>query len=400
MDHAILRRLSKKTDSKIVLLVFDGIGDLSMGKGTPLEVAATPNLDALAKDGCLGQAHPVGPGITPGSGPGHLALFGYDPLQFEIGRGILSALGVGFDIKPGDVAARANFATLDDGGNVTDRRAGRIPTETCVKLCEMLRTIDLGDVELYVEPEKEHRAGVVMRGKGLSGALSDSDPQETGVSPRKVTATNDDPAAVKTAKLAQTFLDQAFEIIKDEHPANGMLLRGFDSFEALPLMDEVYNLKAAAIATYPMYRGVSRLVGMDILDAGDVPETEFDCLEKNWADYDFFYLHIKKTDSYGEDGNFDQKVHVIEDVDKLIPRLRALNPDVICVTADHSTPCLMKAHSFHPVPVLFQGPLARVDDTTAFSELQTPHGGLGTFQAVELISLMLAHAGKLEKYGA
>ncbi len=371
-----------------------------MGKGTTLEVASTPNLDRWAAEGCLGQVHPVAPGVTPGSGPGHLGLFGYDPLKFEIGRGILSALGIGFEIKPGDVAARANFASLDASGNVTDRRAGRIPTETCVRLCEILRKIDLGDVELFVEPEKEHRAGVVFRGPGLSGALHDTDPQVTGVPPLKVQTLQDDEATKKTAAIVQNFLDQAFELLKNEQPANGMLLRGFDSFEALPTLQELCKVTPAAIATYPMYKGVSRLVGMDILEAGDVPETEVDCLEKHWNDYDFYYFHIKKTDSYGEDGNFDSKVHVLESVDALLPRIEALNPDVICVSGDHSTPCKMKAHSFHPVPVLMRGDLVRVDASTAFTENQAACGGLGTMQACDLLPVMMAHAGKLEKFGA
>jgi 2,3-bisphosphoglycerate-independent phosphoglycerate mutase len=400
MTLELLARLSIKTDSKIVFLIFDGLGGLDTGGGTALEAAKTPNLDRLAAEGIVGFADPILPGITPGSGPAHLALFGYDPLKYEIGRGILSALGIGFEIKAGDVAARVNFATVDSHGVVTDRRAGRIPTETCIRLCEKLRTVKVKGVEIFVEPEKEHRAAVVFRGKGLSGEVCDTDPQREGQKPVAPQATIDAPAAHKTAGTIQEFLDGAFEVLKDEHPANGLLMRGFDSFEALPTMPEIYKLTPAAIATYPMYKGVARLVGMTVLEAGDTPESEFECLEKHWEDFDYFYLHIKKTDSYGEDGNFDGRVHVLEEVDALVPRLVALNPMTILVTGDHSTPSPMKAHSFHPVPVLIRSPLARRDTATAFSETACLCGGLGRIAMQHLMSLALAHSGKLQKYGA
>jgi len=401
MTLELLKRLSEKSDSKIVFLVFDGLGGLDAdGRGTALEAAKTPNLDKLAAEGTTGFAIPILPGITPGSGPAHLALFGYDPLKFDIGRGILSALGVGFEIKGGDVAARVNFATIDENGLVTDRRAGRIPTETCVRLCDKLRTIDLPDVELFVQPEKEHRAAVILRGEGLSGAICDTDPQKTGAKPIPPEETTDDPAAKKTAKILKEFLDKAFDMLKDDHPANAILMRGFDSFEALPTMQEVYKLTPAAIATYPMYKGVSRLVGMSVLEAGDTPTTEFDCLEKHWKDFDYFYVHIKKTDSYGEDGNFEGRVHVLEEVDELVPRLAALNPDTILVTGDHSTPSPMKSHSFHPVPTLIRSKLARRDQAKAFNETECLSGGLGHVSMQYLMSLALAHSGKLQKYGA
>ncbi len=400
MSLDLLKRLSEKTDSKIVFLIFDGLGGLDAGKGTALEAAKTPNLDRLAAEGTVGFADPILPGITPGSGPAHLALFGYNPLKYDIGRGILSALGVGFEIKGGDVAARVNFATIDKDGLVTDRRAGRIPTETCVRLCDKLRQIPLEGVELFVQPEKEHRAAVVIRGQGLSGQVCDTDPQRTGAKPIVPHATSENPAAIRTAKIVEQFLIRAFEVLKDDHPANAILMRGFDSFEALPTMQEVFNLNPAAIATYPMYKGVARLVGMTVLDAGDTPATEFDCLEKHWNEYDFFYVHIKKTDSYGEDGNFEGRVHVLEEVDALVPRLVALKPATILVTGDHSTPSPMKAHSFHPVPVLIHSPLARRDPARVFGETACMTGGLGRVPMEYLMSLALAHSGKLQKYGA
>ena len=400
MTLELMKQLSMKTDSKIVFLIFDGLGGLDTGRGTALEAAKTPNLDQLAAEGTVGFAYPILPGITPGSGPAHLALFGYDPLKYDIGRGILSALGVGFEIKPGDVAARVNFASVNSSGEITDRRAGRIPTETCTRLCEKLRTVKVEGVEIFVEPEKEHRAAVIFRGRGLSGAICDTDPQKEGEKPHTPRPTKDDPAAQKTARIVQRFLDGAFDVLKDEHPANAILMRGFDSFEALPTMPEVYKLTPAAIATYPMYKGVSRLVGMTVLDAGDTPETEFDCLEKNWKDFDYFFLHIKKTDSYGEDGNFDGRVHVLEEVDALVPRLVALEPNTILVTGDHSTPSPMKSHSFHPVPVLVRSPYARRDTAAVFSETACLCGGLGHVAMQYLMSLALAHSGKLQKHGA
>ncbi len=396
----LLKKLSEKNDEKIVYLIFDGIGDLSTGKGTPLEAAKCPNLDSLAFRSACGFAIPILPGITPGSGPAHLSLFGYDPLKFDIGRGILSALGVNFDIKGGDVAARVNFASIDDSGLVTDRRAGRIPTETCMKLCEKLGQIKLPGVEIFVQPEKEHRAAFILRGDNLSGALSDTDPQATGKKPLPVEATSDDPAAKHTAELVNEFIKQAFELLKDESPANGMLFRGFDGYEQLPQMQDVYKLNPAAIATYPMYKGVSRLVGMEVLKTGDVPADEFVTLKEQWNNYDYFFVHIKKTDSYGEDGNFDAKVHVIEEVDALLPQLLDLEPSVLLVTGDHSTPCPWKAHSFHPVPVMLSSKEARIDKVAEFNETACIQGGLGTVMMVDLMSLCLGHAKKLAKYGA
>ncbi len=396
----LLRKISEKNDNKIVYLIFDGVGDLSTGKGTPLEVARCPNLDSIAASSSCGFATPILPGITPGSGPAHLSLFGYDPLVYDIGRGILSALGVNFEIKGGDVAARVNFATIDDNGLVTDRRAGRIPTETCVKLSEKLSQIDLPGVQVFFKPEKEHRAALILRGEGLSGDMSDTDPQATGKKPLPVTPTSDTPAAKHTTELVNQFIEKAYEVLKDEHPANGILLRGFDGYEQLPQMQDVYKLNPAAIATYPMYKGVSRLVGMEVLKTGDVPADELVTLKEQWNNFNYFFVHIKKTDSYGEDGNFDSKVHVIEEVDELVPQLIDLNPSVLLVTGDHSTPCSWKAHSFHPVPVMLYSEQARIDNVREFNEKACISGVLGTLPMLELMPLCLGHAMKLAKYGA
>ncbi len=399
----LIRQLSMKTDSKIVLLVADGIGGIStVERPTELEAAETPNLDQAAAESITGLLDPVRPGITPGSGPGHLALFGYDPLEFDIGRGILSALGVNFDVEPADVAARVNFATIDAQGRVTDRRAGRISTEICVKLCEELSKIQVEGLQIFVRPEKEHRAAVIFRGADLSGSVTDSDPQQTGVKPLSVEPKDsNDACAARTAVKVKQFIAKAFEILADHHPANAILMRGFDRYEKLPSFQEVYQLNPACIAVYPMYKGVARLVGMSLYEEGQESiADEFQVLEKHWGEHDFFFVHIKKTDSCGEDGNFEAKVKVIEELDRELPAVLALAPDVLIVTADHSTPVDFKAHSFHPVPVLIRAKTARVDDVKQFGERHVVHGGLGCLPTKHLMALAMAHALKLNKYGA
>jgi 2,3-bisphosphoglycerate-independent phosphoglycerate mutase len=396
----IVRGLTVRNDARIVLLVLDGLGglpDAKTGK-TELEAAHTPYMDELARRGICGMADPIGRGITPGSGPAHLSLFGYDPFKYQIGRGALAALGVGFELGPNDVAARINFATIDQKGIVTDRRAGRIPTERNQQLCAKLRKIKIPGVELFIEPVKEHRAVVVFRAEGLSDQLTDSDPQNVGLSPLDVVPISAE--AAKSAEIANNFISQARGLLKDERPANMVLLRGFAKYPDVLSMSEVYGLNSAAIAAYPMYKGIARLVGMDLLSSGDRIADEFNTLADNFAKYDFFYLHIKKTDSTGEDGNFPGKVKIIEEVDSCIPRLTGLNPDVVVITGDHSTPSLLKAHSWHPVPVLLLSKWCRPDRVEEFSESRCLSGGLGRFPATEIMALALANALKLKKFGA
>ncbi|WP_417381123.1 2,3-bisphosphoglycerate-independent phosphoglycerate mutase [Gimesia sp.] len=398
--HALMKKLQKKNDSKIVLLVSDGLGGLPLEPGgkTELETANTPNLDALAKKGTLGRSIPVIPGITPGSGPGHLGLFGYDPLEFNIGRGVLEALGIDFELGPDDVAIRGNFCTLDDDGKITDRRAGRIGSDIGAELCKKLDKIEIPGVEVFVRHVKEYRLVIVLRAKGLGGDINDTDPQKTGVPPLEPVGENE--ASQKTAELCKEFLKQAGEILKDDRPANLLTMRGIAKMPEIPTFEEVYGTRAAAVAVYPMYRGLARLVSMDVKDAGQTLESQMDCLEKIWDDYDFFFVHYKYTDSTGEDGNFDAKVARTEDVDTCIPRITALNPDVLIVTGDHSTPAKMKSHSWHPVPVLLSAENARFDGCQSFGESECIQGGLGQFEAKYLMWLAMAHAGRLEKYGA
>ncbi len=402
MPYDYLPKLLQKSNSKIVLLVLDGLGGLPIQAGGPtaLEAAATPNMDRLASEGTLGQTIPIRAGITPGSGPAHLALFGYDPLVFEVGRGALSAAGVGLDVKPGDVAARGNFCTLDADGLITDRRAGRISSEVAAPLVEKLNTIEITGVEIEVKQVKEYRFTVVMHGEGLDANLKDTDPQKVGVPPLLVEPANS--AAGRAADLFNQFVAKARQVLADEPQANGMTLRGFATDPQLQTYKDAYGLKAVCVAVYPMYRGVSKLVGMDVIQVdGEYPADEFAAVKKVWDDYDFFFIHIKKTDSMGEDGNFEGKAKIIESVDDALPKLLGLNPNVLIITGDHSTPAKMKSHSWHPVPLLLWAPATHLPDSqTQFGERACAQGGLGTFPALDTMSQALAHAGRLNKYGA
>ena len=398
--HNLTRELQLKNDSKIVMLVADGLGGLPMTPGgkTELETATTPNLDALAKIGVQGGSIPVCPGIAPGSGPGHLGLFGYDPIQHLIGRGALEATGIGFELQPGDVAARGNFCTLDAAGKIVDRRASRIPTEESAPLAVRLREVKIPGYETFVEPVKEHRFVVVFRGPGLAGNVKDTDPQATGVPPLAAEAA--DPASQKAADIANQWIAAATKLLAGEKKANGLTLRGFAGRPHLASYEEVYGLKAAAIAVYPMYKGLARLVGMDIVGRVQTLAEQIDTLEANWSKYDFFFIHFKYTDSTGEDGNFDAKVKRIEELDAIVPRITALKPAVLIVTGDHSTPSYLRSHSWHPVPTLLVSDCCRPDGHTTFGENTAARGGLGQFEAKYLMALALSNAGRMTKYGA
>lgn len=402
MKAEILSELITRNDNKIVFMVMDGLGGLPMdgNEKTELEAANTPNLDKYASEGITGMVDPVTPGITPGSGPGHLALFGYDPLEFLIGRGVLSALGVEFTLTGRDVAARLNFCTIDGDGNVADRRAGRIPTETNLRLCKLIReNVTLPDgIEYFLETESEHRAVLVLRGDNLGGDINDTDPQVTGVPPRKMVGEDD--ASARTVKYLNAFMEQVQALLKDEHPANMFLARGFAKFDPLPTMEERYGLKSLAIAQYPMYRGLGRLVGMDITERPDTYEAMWQQLKDNYDDYDFFFIHFKKTDSSGEDGDYKKKVKVIEEIDAWTAKLRELNPAVLIVTGDHSTPSAVSNHSWHPVPVLLHAQHSRPDLVKEFGERPCTQGAIGRMATKHLIMIGLANAFRLKKFGA
>lgn len=394
----LLAELAQETPSKIVFLVLDGLGGIPGPDGkTEMEAAHTPNLDELAARSLLGLMDPISPGITPGSGPSHLALFGYDPFEFQVGRGILEALGIDFPLQPSDVAVRANFCLVDEKGILLDRRAGRLETAQAARLCHMLRDIKLVGAEALVEPVKEHRFVVVFRGEGLAPDVADTDPQRTGVPPLDPKALK--PEAQRTALLARDFIRQASDTLAGR-AANMVMLRGFSTYPSIPSLSQLYKLRPAAIAVYPMYRGLARLVGMDILPAGGSLKDQIRTLRANWGKYDFFYLHVKDLDRTGEDGDFHGKVGAIEEVDRYLPSLDELGPDVLVVTGDHATPAVLKGHSWHPVPFLLRSPWCVPDGVTSFSEQTCRLGSLGRFPAVEVMGLALAYAQKLIKYGA
>ncbi len=400
MREEILRELLHHNEKKIVLLVIDGLGGLPAEKGgkTELETARTPNLDALAAEAECGLHLPVGFGITPGSAPGHLALFGYQPVDYPVGRGVVAAMGIAFPMRAGDVAARLNFATCDERGRITDRRAGRIPTETCSHLCELLGAVQIPGVEVFVRPVKDYRAVAIFRGEGLSDHVEDTDPQATGVAAHEPKSTSE--KGVRTAAVAKEFVRQALVILENHAPANAILMRGFAELPHIPSMAARFGLHAAAMAVYPDYKGVSRLVGMDVIDGLRDLNDQAEALKRYWDQYDFFFVHHKYADSRGEDGDFQGKVAEIEKVDAFVPQIMACHPDVLIVTGDHSTPAVMKAHSYHPIPFLIHGKNTRPDDVAAFGERPCAKGMWGIIPGAMLIQLALAYADKLNKYGA
>ncbi len=395
-----LRDSMSSTPTKMVMLVADGLGGVphpDHGNKSELEAADIPNLDGLAQESACGLTVPVAPGVAPGSGPGHLGLFGYDPIKYLIGRGVLEALGIDVQLKPGEIAARGNFCTVDGDGLLVDRRAGRIPTEESVPLVKRLDTIKMPGVDISVYPVKDYRFVLVMRGEGLRDQLSETDPQRTGVPPLDIQPTA--PDAAKTAKAANEFVRQARALLKGEKKANMVLLRGFSMLPHLPPMSEAYKLNPAAIAAYPMYRGLAHCVGMKVIKTGATFSDEVATLEQHFGEHDFFYIHYKPADAAGEDGNFDAKVKALEALDKLVPRIRALRPDVLMVAGDHATPSLVAAHSWHPVPFMLHSKFTRAEGVERFNERDCRGGSLGTFPAVQIMLLALSHAGKLTKFG-
>ena len=398
-----ITRLVQKNGSKIVLVVLDGLGGLPLNGMTELETARTPNMDRLAQRSACGLHMPVAPGITPGSGPGHLSLFGYDPLEFQIGRGILEALGLGLEIRRTDIAVRCNYATIKDG-LIMDRRAGRIPTDQSRILTERLQKEipKIGDVEITFAPGMEHRCAVLMRfPKDLdrdAAQIPDTDPQKEGLAPllpRPLTK-----SAENVAALASELIARAREVLKNEEKANFLLMRGFSGMPDIPTFEQAFGLHALAIATYPMYRGLATLVGMYAPALEGTVEDEIAFLKANYDTYDFFFLHVKKVDSYGEDGNFGEKVKRIEEFDALLPKIQELNPDVLVITGDHSTPALMKGHSWHPVPALLHSAYVLGGLCSSFSERECFKGEFGIFPTVQLMPLILANSLRLKKFGA
>jgi 2,3-bisphosphoglycerate-independent phosphoglycerate mutase len=398
LEH--MKKISRTSPSKIVLLIIDGVGGLpnpETGK-TELESARKPNLNRIARDSLCGLIDPISPGITPGSAPGHLAIFGYDPVKYNIGRGVAEALGIDVKLKPDDIAARGNFCTVDDQGIITHRRAGRLSTDKNTILCRLLNNIAIGGAEISVLPVKEHRFVLILRGEALSPELADSDPQQVGLAPKKIEALS--PQAQKTARIVNEFVSQARSLLQGKAPANMVLLRGFSRRPDIPSIPEIYKLKPAAIATYPMYRGLARLVGMQVLPGGESITEQLNSLRHYYADYDFFFVHFKSTDTRGEDGDFRAKVQAIEELDNALPSLLSLEPEVLIITGDHSTPATLATHSWHPVPFMLKSKWCRPDNVAEFSEQACLAGGMGRFPATEIMPLAMANALKLDKFGA
>lgn len=400
MEEDILRSLAVQTDSKLIMVVIDGIGGLPVRGKTELEASKIPNLDQLASKSVCGLIDPIAFGITPGSGPSHLALFGYDPFQYEIARGVMEALGVGLKMTKNDLAARANFATIDEQGRIADRRAGRIPTEKNEEICRLLQDQirEMEGIQVVVHPGREHRFVVMFRGEGLKEGLTDTDPQKDGLPPKKVQPLS--PEAQSTAVLVNRYIERVAEILRPLHPANMILLRGFSKLPKIPTLSDRFHLRPAAIAPYPMYRGLAALVGMEILETGESLKDEVETLKRSFGDHDFFYIHFKKTDSAGEDGDFKRKVKALEEIDRVIPSILKLKPDVLVVTGDHSTPAVLKGHSWHPNPVLLHSKYIRPDQIRRFTERSCQKGQLGRFPAKHVLPLMLANGLKLKKFGA
>ena len=398
--ESVVEKMARRQGKKSLLLVMDGLGGFQTSqKSSELSAASTPNMDRLAYEGACGLHDPVSRGITAGSGAGHLGLFGYDPLKYEIGRGIITAAGIGFDLLPRDIAARANFCTISPQGTVLDRRAGRLSDIDARRLCDLLaKRIELPGIEFFLQPESEHRALLVLRGPNLSPALSDTDPQRVGVPPLVATPRHD--SARRTAEIVHSFLDQATDLLKGEAKANGILLRGFDAIQDMPSFASRYQVNPIAIAAYPTYLGICRLLGFETLRIERGVAEEVAALPTQMARHDFAFLHVKKTDSAGEDGDFDRKVAVIEEVDALIPAILISGVEVLAITGDHSTPAQMLAHSWHPVPVVIWGGTAAADRLGGFDEVYCRQGSLGRFDAKFLMPQLLASAGRLTKYGA
>lgn len=401
--NELIKSLLQRNESKIIMVVLDGLGGLPINGKTELETANTPNLDSLARESACGLHIPVSYGITPGSGPGHLGIFGYDPLKYEIGRGILEAIGLGLEVKRTDIAVRCNYATIKDGV-IVDRRAGRIPTGESRRLTERLqqeiKRID--EAEIIFAPGMEHRFALLIRFPDPvsfeAAMISDTDPQKEGRKPLFP-----EPATLKAQRastITKKLIDMAGEILKDQERANFILTRGFSVLPQLPSFEESFGLRALAIATYPMYRGLARLVGMVTPNIEGTVEDEVNFLRQRYKEYDFFFLHVKKTDSYGEDGNFAGKVKVIEDFDRILPQIIELKPDVIIITGDHSTPSVLKSHSWHPVPVLIRSPYVLGGLSCRFTERECVKGELGILSAYNLIPLALANSLRLKKFGA
>ena len=404
---------------KVVLVIIDGLGDRPISElkdQTPLEAANTPNLDYFATNGITGIMNAIDVGIRPGSDTSHLAIFGYDPETHYTGRGIFEAAGIGMELKKGDIALRGNFATVTEDLIIVDRRAGRI--ENVSKLADALNGMKIDGVRFFVKAGVMHRAGVVLRGSNLSHMVSDNDPHEVGVKVKQVKALDNTEEAKFTASVINKFLEEAHKILKEHEvnkkrrkerllEANYILLRGASKLTHFEPFEKKYKLKACCIAGAGLYKGIAKVLGMDVLQVKGATGTantdinaKFIAAKKALAKYDFVFVHIKYADNYAEDGNVFGKLKFIEKIDDALIHLIGIKDTLIVITADHSTPCKLKAHSGDPVPIVMFGEGVRTDKVKEFNERSCMQGGLGRIKGKDLMNEILNLIGKAKLYGA
>ncbi|MHA2179286.1 MAG: 2,3-bisphosphoglycerate-independent phosphoglycerate mutase [Candidatus Thorarchaeota archaeon] len=406
-----------------VFVVMDGVGDRpqkELGGKTPLEAAKTPTLDKMAAEGQSALMNVIGPGITPGSDTAHLALFGYDPLAEYPGRGPLEAFGAGLETKPGDVAFRSNFATVDSKMVVLDRRAGRtFSPEEQEELQAALNGLEINDVKVRFIATVEHRGALVLEGEGLYAEISDVDPHETGKKILTVRALK--PEAEKTAKVVNELMRVAHERMKGLETnkkrakkglplANAILLRGPGRHSDVPSLPQRYGIKSAVIAGGALYIGSAKYVGMEHIQVegqtGTI-DTNFDniaakTIETIESGFNYVFVHIKATDNASHDGNAKEKILAIERTDAMIGKILEKVGDkiVMAVTGDHSTPVCIKEHSCDPVPILFWSNFIRPDSVKRFSEIDAAKGAMHTIRGIDVMPLLLGYAGYIDKFGA
>ncbi len=402
-----------ENSGKGILIVCDGLGDLREKGKTPLQAAKTPNMDRLAEHGACGLMHTIGRGIIPGSDTAHLQLFGYSTEKYYTGRGTFEALGVGIELEEGDVAFRCNFATVDEKMKILDRRAGRISTSFAKKLEQDFQNIEIDGAKVIFKASVEHRGALVLRGKGLSHKVGDTDPHSLTrlLVSKPLEGT---PEAKKTAKILNEFTKLSHEKLNSnplnegrELPANILLSRGPGIFSKAPPMEEKFGIRSACVAGGALYKGVAKFVGMDILKvkgATGAKDTDLnskaDAVVSALNEYDFVFLHIKATDSFSHDGDFGGKKKFIEKIDsEVLPKLMETGANIM-ITGDHTTPCRIGDHSSHPTPFLMNGELVRHDDIKKFDEFSCANGSLGHLFGKDVMNMMVSLMGKAHIYGA
>ena len=404
---------------KTFFVICDGLGDRpipKLGRKTPLEYAKTPNLDAIARRGIIGAMNTIDIGVRPGSDTAHMAIFGYDPHVYYTGRGPFETAGLRMEHKDGDICFRVNMGTVDDTLHIIDRRAGRIGDTSA--FARELNGMKIDGVEFFVKAGTGYRMGMIMRGKKLSTHITDIDPGHVGKGVRMCEATDDTSEAKRTAKILNTFVSRAHKLLKrmpvniDRQKnglpqANYLLVRGAGVYPKLPRFFDKYGLRAACFAGAGLYKGIARLIGMDVVHvpgATGKPDSNIrakvETAIKHRKDYDFFFIHFKGADSCGEDGDVEGKIAYIEKIDDAVAPLLKLKNSLVVITADHSTPCTIKSHSADDVPIVIMGDEVRDDDVHEFSERTCAKGRMGHIKGMHVMPIILDLMGIAEKFGA